>query len=74
MWTVKVLGLLAAVQVLLSALLSGILGADAVAALFTQAIRIVAVGAIVMGLVGGETRSVSGSRWAAPRDPSRHGS
>ena len=38
MWTVKVLGLLAAVQVLLSALLSGILGADAVTALFTGSI------------------------------------
>ena len=51
MWTVKVLGLLAAVQILLSALLSGILGADAVSALFTQAIQIVAMGAIIVGLV-----------------------
>ena len=50
LWTVKVLGLIAAVQVLLSALLSSILGADAVAALFTQAIQLVAIVAILTGL------------------------
>ena len=51
MWAVKVLGLLAAVQVLLTSLLSEILGADAVAALFAQVIQGVAILAIVVGLV-----------------------